>query len=129
MSPIRPVRSSDSGGRRISLRLRSCAACAVPSDGVHGFPRSLADTIEPRAPIDKLGFTAGYPLLEIDENMQERVSMHAGQYTTTPISWALKRAKKSAARADKLAARERQRGRCARLVRPGHAMVRGTLQT
>ena len=89
MSPIRPVRSSDSGGRRISLRLRSCAACAIPSDGVHGFPRSLADTIEPRAPIDKLGFTAGYPLLEIDENMQERVSMHAGQYTTTPISWAL----------------------------------------
>ena len=55
--------------------------------------------------------------------------MHAAQYTTTPISWALKRAKKSAARADKLAARERQRGRCARLVRPGHAMVRGTLQT
>jgi len=49
----------------------------------------LADTIEPRAPIDKLGFTAGYPLLEIDENMQERVSMHAGQSTTTPISWAL----------------------------------------
>ena len=57
MSPIRPVRSSDSGGRRFSLR--SCAACAVPSDGVYGFPRSLAHTIEPRAPIGKLGFTEG----------------------------------------------------------------------
>ena len=78
MSPIRPVRSSDSGGRRISLR--SCAACAVPSDGVYGFPRSLAHTIEPRAPIGKLGFTEGYPLLEIGENMQERVSMHAAVY-------------------------------------------------
>ena len=71
---------------------------ASAGDGVYGFPRSLADTIEPRAPIDKLGFTAGYPLLEIDENMQERVSMHAAQYTTTPISWALKRLKKRAAR-------------------------------
>ena len=89
MSPIRPLRSSDSGGRRISPRLRSRTACAVPGDGVHGFPRSLADTIEPRAPIGKLGFTEGYPLLEIGENMQERVSMHAAQYTTTPISWAL----------------------------------------
>ena len=81
------MRSSDSGGRRISLR--SCAACAVPSDGVYGFPRSLAHTIEPRAPIGKLGFTEGDPLLEIGEHMQERVSMHAAQYTTTPISWAL----------------------------------------
>jgi len=80
MSPIRPVRSSDSGGRRISPRLRSCGACAVPGDGVYGFPRSLAHTIEPRAPIGKLGFTEGYPLLEIGENMQERVSMHAAVY-------------------------------------------------
>ena len=68
-------------------------------------------------------------MLDVGENAQKGISMHAAQYTTTPISWALKRAKKSAARADKLAARERQRGRCARLVRPGHAMVRGTLQT
>jgi hypothetical protein len=45
--------------------------------------------IEPRAPIGKLGFTEGYPLLEIRENGKERVSMHAAQYTTTPISWAL----------------------------------------
>ena len=80
MSPIRPVRSSDSGGCRISPRLRSCGACAVPGDGVYGFPRSLAHTIEPRAPIGKLGFTEGYPLLEIGENMQERVSMHAAVY-------------------------------------------------
>src|SRR6516225_10489436 len=89
MSPIRPLRSSDSGGRRISPRLRSCGASAVPADGVYGFPRSLAHTIEPRAPIGKLGFTEGYPLLEIGEHMQERVSMHAAQYRTTPISWAL----------------------------------------
>jgi hypothetical protein len=82
ISPIRPVRSSDSGGRRISPRLRSCAACAVPGDGVYGFPRSLAHAIEPRAPIGKLGFTEGYPLLEIGEHMQEHVSMHAAQYTT-----------------------------------------------
>jgi hypothetical protein len=66
MSPIRPVRSSASGGRRISPRLRSCAACAVPGDGVYGFPRSLAHTIEPRAPIGKLGLK-GYPLLKIGE--------------------------------------------------------------
>jgi hypothetical protein len=59
---------------------------ASAGDGVYGFPRSLAHTIEPRAPIGKLGFTEGYPLLEIGENMQERVSMHAAQYTTTPIS-------------------------------------------
>jgi hypothetical protein len=51
----------------------------------------LAHTIEPRAPIGKLGFTEGYPLLEIGEKMQERVSMHAAQDTTTPISWALRR--------------------------------------
>ena len=41
----------------------------------------MADTIEPRAPIGKLGFTAGYPLLEIDENMEERVSMNADKFT------------------------------------------------
>ena len=59
-----------------------------PGDGVYCFPRSLAHTIEPRAPIGKLGFTEGYPLLEIGENGKERASMHAAQYTTTPISWA-----------------------------------------
>jgi hypothetical protein len=60
-----------------------------PGDGVYGFQRSLAHTIEPRTPIGKLGFTEGYPLLEIGENGKERVSMHAAQYTTTPISWTL----------------------------------------
>jgi len=80
--------------RRISPRLRSCAACAVPGDGVYGFPRSLAHTIEPRAPIGKLGFTEGYPPLDVGENVQKGISMHAAQYTTTPISWALKRPKK-----------------------------------
>ena len=60
-----------------------------PGDGVYCFPRSLAHTIEPRAPIGKLGFTEGYPLLENGEYGKERVSMHAAQYTTTPISRAL----------------------------------------
>ena len=60
-----------------------------PGDGVYCFPRSLAHTIEPRAPIGKLGFTEGYPLLEIGENGKECASMHAAQYTTTPISCAL----------------------------------------
>jgi hypothetical protein len=32
----------------------------------------------------EIGFTEGYPLLKIGENMQERGSMHAAQYTTTP---------------------------------------------
>jgi hypothetical protein len=51
----------------LTLELSSCqgnrlnpgAACAVPGDSVYGFPRSLAHTIEPRAPIRKLGFTEG----------------------------------------------------------------------
>ena len=60
-----------------------------PGDGNYSFPRRLAHTIEPRAPIGKLGFTEGYPLLEIGENVQKGISMHAAQYTTTPISWAL----------------------------------------
>jgi len=63
----------------------------------------LAHTIEPRAPIGKLGFTESYPLLEIGENVQERVSMHAAQCRTTPISGALKLAKERPARAEKLA--------------------------
>jgi len=54
----------------------------------------LAHTIEPRAPIGKLGFTEGYPPLDVGENVQKGISMHAAQYTTTPISWALKRPKK-----------------------------------
>jgi hypothetical protein len=90
--PVTDRQSAGRGGEsapRIISRLRSCAACAVPGDGVYGFPRSLAHTIEPRAPIGKLGFTESYPLLEIGKNMQERVSMHDAQYTTTPISWAL----------------------------------------
>ena len=64
----------------------------------------MAHTIEPRAPIGKLGFTESYPLLEIGENVQERVSMHPAQCRTTPISGALKLAKERAARAEKLAA-------------------------
>ena len=79
----RPVSSLSPLHRPATPRL------AVPGDGVNAFPRSLAHTIEPRAPIGKLGFTEGDPLLEIGEHMQERVSMHAAQYTTTPISWAL----------------------------------------
>jgi hypothetical protein len=50
----------------------------------------LAHAIKPRAPIGKLGFTEGYPLLEFGEHMQERVSMHAAQNTTTPISGPLR---------------------------------------
>ena len=91
MSPIRPVRSSGSGGCRISPRLHSCGACAFPGDGVYGFPRSLAHTIEPRAPIGKLGFTEGYPPLDVGENVQKGISMHAAKYTATPISRALRR--------------------------------------
>jgi hypothetical protein len=72
-----------------------------PGDGVCGFPRSLAHTIEPRAPIGKLGFTESYPLLEIGENVQERVSMHAAQCRMMPISGGYK---ERAARAEKLAA-------------------------
>jgi hypothetical protein len=53
----------------------------------------------------KLGFTEGYPPLDVGENVQKGISMHAAQYTTTPISWALKRPKKRAARAEKLATR------------------------
>ena len=102
--PARDFRSgAGESARRISPRLRSCAACAVPGDGVYGFPRSLAHTIEPRAPIGKLGFTESYPLLEIGENVQERVSMHAAQCRTTPISGALKLAKERPARTEKLA--------------------------
>ena len=32
---------------------------ASAGDDLYGFPRSLAHTIEPRAPIGKLGFTKG----------------------------------------------------------------------
>ena len=45
----------------------------------------------------KLGFTEGYPPLDVGENVQKGISMHAAQYTTTPISWALKHTKKRAA--------------------------------
>jgi hypothetical protein len=58
-----PPCKTSSCERRISSPLRSCGACAVPGDGVYGLPRGLARTIEPRAPIVKLGFTEGYPLL------------------------------------------------------------------
>ena len=63
-----------------------------PGDRLDGVPPALARTIklnEPRVPIGDLGFTEGYALLDIGENAQKGISMHAAQYTTTPISWAL----------------------------------------
>jgi len=68
-----------------------------PSDGLAGFPSTLARTIElnePRVPIGELGFTEGYALLDVGEDTQKSTSMHAAQYTTTSISQALKCASK-----------------------------------
>jgi hypothetical protein len=61
----------------------------------------LARTVElnePRVPIGELGFTEGYALLDVGEDTQKGTSMHAAQYTTTPISQALKCAAVDAAR-------------------------------
>ena len=71
--------------------------CSEPRDGLDGFPRILARTIElnePRVPIGELGFTEGYALLDVGEDTQKSTSMHAAQYTTTPVSRALKRVSK-----------------------------------
>ena len=70
-----------------------------PGDRLAGFPPILARTVElnePRVPIGELGFTEGYALLDVGEDTQKSTSMHAAQYTTTPISQALKCASKLA---------------------------------
>jgi hypothetical protein len=54
-----------------------------PGDGLDGFPPVLARTIvldEPRVPIGDLGFTEGYALLDVGENVQKGTSMHAAHY-------------------------------------------------
>ena len=69
-----------------------------PGDDLDGFP-VLARTIklnEPRVPIGDLGFTEGYALLDVGENVQKGISMHAAQYTMASVSWALKSTSASA---------------------------------
>jgi hypothetical protein len=54
-----------------------------PGDGLDGFPPVFARTIvldEPRVPIGDLGFTEGYALLDVGENVQKGTSMHAAHY-------------------------------------------------
>ena len=65
-------------------------------------------------------------MLDVGENAQKGISMHAAQYTTTPISRALKRAKKRAARTDKLATMPDRSSTASRprLERPTNARVR-----
>jgi hypothetical protein len=60
-----------------------------PGDGSDGFPPDVLAREEPRMPIGKLGFTEGKALLNVGENVQKGISVHAAQNTTTPISWAL----------------------------------------
>ena len=53
-----------------------------PGDDLDGFP-VLARTIKlnkPRVPVGDLGFTEGYALLDVDENVQKGTSMHAAHY-------------------------------------------------
>ena len=93
MSALRRERTEDQPTPALVPRLR----CSEPRDGLDGFPRILARTIElnePRVPIGELGFTEGYALLDVGENPQKGSSMHAAQYTTTPVSRALKRVSK-----------------------------------
>jgi hypothetical protein len=49
---------------------RQCSAA------LQGSCLANSQTIEPRVPIGELGFTEGYALLDVGENVQERVSMH-----------------------------------------------------
>jgi hypothetical protein len=42
-------------------------------------------------PIGELGFTERQAQLDVGKNAQKGISMHAAQYTTTPISWRLRR--------------------------------------
>jgi len=93
LSVSRRERTEDQPAPALVPRLR----CSEPGDGPDGVPPILARTIElnePRVPISGLGFTEGYALLDVGENPQKGISMHAAQDTTTPISWALKRVSK-----------------------------------
>ena len=93
LSVSRRERTEDQPAPALVPRLR----CSEPGDGPDGVPPILARTIElnePRVPISELGFTEGYALLDVGENPQKGISMHAAQYTTTPISRALKRVSK-----------------------------------
>ena len=78
MSALRRERTEDQPTPALVPRLR----CSEPRDALDGFPPVLARTFElnePRVPIGKLGFTESYALLDVGENAQKGVSMHAAQ--------------------------------------------------
>ena len=79
MLASRRERTKDQPTPALVPRLR----CSEPDDGDYGFPPDLARTIElnePRVPIGEFGFTEGQALLDVGENTQKGVSMHAAQY-------------------------------------------------
>src|SRR6516162_3930992 len=88
MSVSRRKRSQDQLTPALVPRLRR----SEPRDGLDRFPPVLARELnEPRVPIGELGFTERQAQLDVGKNAQKGISMHAAQYTTTPISWRLRR--------------------------------------
>ena len=77
MSASPRERTEDQPTPALVPRLR----CSEPRDGLDGFPPVLARELnEPRVPIGKLGFTESYALLDVGENAQKGISMHAAQH-------------------------------------------------